>query len=470
MGRIFIAAGRQSASEQQIHLLNLQQDDLDDVLDDAVLNLTAAKEMLVARDLIVQTLRSRNYEVLPVPDDLEVEQIVQWINRYARRGDVALEIQVNPLQEAGLRGAGVYYIAKNEARKTQAEQLLQAYLRRVPQQSSRGAKPDTFTHLGLIQFCRWVNVPSLVLEVGSITHPGDRQILQSHRQEMAFGIAEGLAMWSRSLVTLSTIEAASASGNAELSNANENAEIRLTLNGANCDDRGALVDGNVYIPVDLIDQLGVALPSDQSIRRIEYHHRVLVRAIDLRELNLCIRPHEKEAHTWAIRSAFFVSANPFDRIMGQGLTSEVQMIMFLKSNHAEQFNHFSDLPKLYREEATLEGVNHDLAFAQCCLETNFLRSGNPLLEHHNYGGLGAGNGQANFSSPRVGVRAHIQHLKAYGSTEPLVQAIVDPRFSSIRRGVAPHLSQLSGRWSADLNYHKKLLSVLRRLYESAGFL
>lgn len=462
MGRIFIAAGRQSASEQQIHHLNLQQDDLDNV----VLNLTAAKEMLVAQDLIVQTLRSRNYEVLTVPDDLEVEQTVQWINRYARRGDVALEIQVNPLQEAGLRGAAIYYIAQNEARKTQAEQLLQAYLRRVPQQSSRGAKPDTSTHLGLIPFCRWVNVPSLVLEVGSITHPGDRQILQSHRQEMAFGIAEGLAIWSRSLVTLSTLEAASVSGNV-----GGNAEIRLTLNGANCDDRGAVVDGNVYIPIDLIDQLGVDLPLDQSIRRIEYHHRVLVRAIDLRELNLSIRPHEKEAHTWAIRSTFPLSANSFDRIMGQGITSEVQMIMFLKSNHAEQFNHFSDLPKLYREEATLEGVNHDIAFAQFCLETNFLRfQSNQIPAHHNFGGLGTGNGSAQFSTPRMGVRAHIQHLKAYGSTEPLVQAIVDPRFSAVRRGIAPHLSQLSGRWSADLNYHKKLLSILRRLYESAGFL
>jgi hypothetical protein len=465
MGRIFIAAGRQNAPDDQ---LNLQQDDLDDV----VLNLTAVKEMLVARDLIVQTLRSRNYEVLTVPDDLEVGQTVQWINRYARRGDVALEIQVNPFQEARLRGAAVYYIAQNEVRKAQAEQLLQAYLKRVPQQSSRGAKPDTSTDFGLLQFCRWVNVPSLVLEVGSITHPGDRQILQSHRQEMAFGIAEGLALWSRSLITLPTLETASPlQDDAGLGETGGNAEIRLTLNGARCDDRGAVVDGNVYIPVDLIDQLGVELPLDQSIRRIEYHHRVLVRAIDLRALNLSIRPHEQEANTWAIRSAFSMSANSFDRIMGQGITSEVQMIMFLKSNHAEPFSHFSDLPKLYREEAALEGVNHDIAFAQFCLETNFLRfQSNQIPEHHNFGGLGAGNGSAQFSTPRIGVRAHIQHLKAYGSTEPLVQALVDPRFSSIRRGVAPHLSQLSGRWSADLNYHKKLLSILRRLYESAGFL
>jgi hypothetical protein len=63
----------------------------------------------------------------------------------------------------------------------------------------------------------------------------------------------------------------------------------------------------------------------------------------------------------------------------------------------------------------------------------------------------------------------VQHLKAYASTEPFVQAIVDPRLNSIRRGIAPSLNQLSGRWAPDPQYHLRTLSMLRRLYESAGF-
>jgi hypothetical protein len=68
------------------------------------------------------------------------------------------------------------------------------------------------------------------------------------------------------------------------------------------------------------------------------------------------------------------------------------------------------------------------------------------------------------------VRAHIQHLKAYASLEPLVQQEVDPRFRFVTRGVAPLVHQLSGRWSADLDYGTKITAILRRLYESANLL
>jgi hypothetical protein len=52
----------------------------------------------------------------------------------------------------------------------------------------------------------------------------------------------------------------------------------------------------------------------------------------------------------------------------------------------------------------------------------------------------------------------------------LVQAQVSPRFQLVIRGVAPLVGQLSGRWSADLQYGDRILAVLRRLYESAGLL
>jgi hypothetical protein len=51
-----------------------------------------------------------------------------------------------------------------------------------------------------------------------------------------------------------------------------------------------------------------------------------------------------------------------------------------------------------------------------------------------------------------------------------MQAIVDPRFRFVRRGVAPKVELLSGRWSADPLYGEKVLAILRRLYQSAGLL
>ncbi|WP_416674682.1 hormogonium tapered terminus morphoprotein TftA [Egbenema bharatensis] len=459
MGRIFVSAGQSDLPQQQ---------DLNSV----GLTTTAGKEMIGVRDLVVQNLRSRNYEAVAVPDALGSSQMMDWLNHRARPGDVALEIQVAPLYETNTRGASVFYIANNEIRKSQAEQLLQTYLRRVPQLSSRGVKSDIYADLGQASFCRQAMIPALQFELGSITHPEDRQMLQAQRQEVAFGIAEGLANWSRSVAPFLPKSLAESGGEVGYS------PIDLVVNGAAYDDRGVLVDGNAYIPIDLIDQLGLMdqpgmdLTCYHSLRRIQYGGRVLIRAIDLREFNISVRPKQEGLnYQLALRSALSLHPSQFDRIMGQGVTSEVQMIMFLKSNRAEG-SHLTDLPKLYREEANLEGVNYDIAFAQLCLETHFLRFGgsNPP-EQNNFGGLGAiGSDQgASFSSPRMGVRAHIQHLKAYASHQPLVQAIVDPRFAYVRRGIAPTLQQLSLRWSADPTYHQKLLSILRRLYESAGF-
>jgi hypothetical protein len=68
------------------------------------------------------------------------------------------------------------------------------------------------------------------------------------------------------------------------------------------------------------------------------------------------------------------------------------------------------------------------------------------------------------------VRAHIQHLKAYASTDPVIQDIVDPRFRFITRGVAPLLALLGGRWSAELNYGDRILALVRRLYEASQIL
>jgi len=157
-----------------------------------------------------------------------------------------------------------------------------------------------------------------------------------------------------------------------------------------------------------------------------------------------------------------------DRIMGAGVTSEVQLLRLLQLNNAP-LNFYGDLPTIYREEAMIEGVNYDIAFCQMCLETGFLQFGGDVKpEQNNFGGIGAiGNGVRgdSFSDRRIGIRAQIQHLKAYATTTSLVQPLVDPRFSLIKRGTAPLLSQLAGKWAEDVNYDKKIMAILRRLYE-----
>jgi hypothetical protein len=426
---------------------------------------TEAAEMIRLRDLIVPELRSRGFTVLAVPDDLSAAQTLDWINSRCRATDVALEIQAGAFNDPAVRGALAYFIANNETRRTHAELIMLALLRRVPQMTSRGVRPDTASGFGSLAFTRNIICPSLIMEVGFLTNAQDLALIQNRRRDIALGLADGLASWSR---------AVAGTGPAPVTPTIP--QINITINGGAYEERGILVSDNAYIPIDLTDRLGLNLTQDPNIRRVSFNNVVYIKAVDLRNYNVSVG-WDAATRTVQLRTLTGSQICPgtLDRIMGLGKTSEIQMLMFLKANNEAAVTQFPDLPRLYREEAAIEGVNHDIAFSQMCVETSFLTFNGTTLRpaQNNFGGIGSATGGtegASFPSARIGVRAQIQHLKAYASTEPLVQVLVDPRFRFVQRGIAPLLGQLSGRWSADLQYGQKVLAVLRRLYESAGLL
>ena len=69
-----------------------------------------------------------------------------------------------------------------------------------------------------------------------------------------------------------------------------------------------------------------------------------------------------------------------------------------------------------------------------------------------------------FPDLRTGVRAQIQHLKAYASDAPLNAELVNPRYYLIRLGSSPAIKGLAGTWAADLDYAEKINNILERLY------
>lgn len=138
-------------------------------------------------------------------------------------------------------------------------------------------------------------------------------------------------------------------------------------------------------------------------------------------------------------------------IMGKAQATAQQMALFCRSkNSTPQLTSCSleQLAEMFIEEGEAEGVRGDVAFAQSLHETGYFKFGGIVLpSQDNYAGIGALNGNAtgqaaSFPDPRTGVRAQIQHLKAYASTEALVNACVDPRFSLVARGVAPYVEWL----------------------------
>ena len=130
------------------------------------------------------------------------------------------------------------------------------------------------------------------------------------------------------------------------------------------------------------------------------------------------------------------------------------------------------IAKLYITECQTEGINSDIAFVQMCLETNYLRYGNLVTkDKNNFCGLGAidkNNPGLKFKSMKEGVRAHIQHLHAYGTTEdiPLKNELVDPRYKFVKpRGKATDIFGLAGTWAADKEYGAKLDRLLSEFEE-----
>ncbi|MCR4611343.1 MAG: glucosaminidase domain-containing protein [Lachnospiraceae bacterium] len=112
--------------------------------------------------------------------------------------------------------------------------------------------------------------------------------------------------------------------------------------------------------------------------------------------------------------------------------------------------------QMYLDECNAEGVRVEVAFCQAMNETNYLKyTGRVPIEAKNFAGIGATDSTQEynvFSSVREGIRAQVQHLKAYASTANLNNPCVDPRFHLVSRGCAPYLEDLSGRWASSPTY------------------
>lgn len=107
--------------------------------------------------------------------------------------------------------------------------------------------------------------------------------------------------------------------------------------------------------------------------------------------------------------------------------------------------------QVYYDEATAEGVDPALAFTQAMKETGFLKfTGQVKIDQFNFAGMGVTDASTNgdsYQNVREGIRAHVQHLKAYAVKNPtFANPVVDKRYSSWfaanRSGTAPYIEWL----------------------------
>lgn len=180
------------------------------------------------------------------------------------------------------------------------------------------------------------------------------------------------------------------------------------------------------------------------------------------------------------------------QIMGTSQTTVAQMVRYYNANAtgydtfkakyngkydgclakggASTINQFA---QIFYEEAMAEGVRTEVAFTQCMKETGFLKYGGDVLPNqYNFAGIGATGAVhgASFSNVRMGIRAQIQHLKAYGSVSPLTNQCVDPRFNLVKRGSAQYVEWLGIKenpngygWATSKSYGHDIVNMVNSL-------
>ena len=132
-----------------------------------------------------------------------------------------------------------------------------------------------------------------------------------------------------------------------------------------------------------------------------------------------------------------------------------------------------DLSGYYAWHGNLEDVRGDIAFAQALVETGWFRYGGQVdCGDNNYGGM-----SGSFPDAETGVRAQIQHLRAYAapsatscSEPPLQTPCADPTFNFVSpKGKAPNWNDMgNGNWAAASDYAGKVLTVYNEMRASAG--
>jgi hypothetical protein len=131
------------------------------------------------------------------------------------------------------------------------------------------------------------------------------------------------------------------------------------------------------------------------------------------------------------------------------------------------------------EEAQAEGVRAEVVFAQAMKETGWLQSSRAKTQC-NFCGLGATSNSvagANFVSfevdgktctygsnaVRAGLRAQVQHLKAYATTIAPRTTVIDPRYGLVSKGVSPNVEGLGGRWATSVTYGVSIVQMINEI-------
>jgi hypothetical protein len=171
-------------------------------------------------------------------------------------------------------------------------------------------------------------------------------------------------------------------------------------------------------------------------------------------------------------------ALPTIAIMGPARLSAAQLVAWFNNRTPRPAGVYAatvpveNLSGLFIEEGADENVTGDVAFMQSIVETGWFRfTGSVPAWANNFAGIGATDtnpSPAVFPDAQTGVRAQIQHLRAYSdptavscTVPPLHHPCVDPRFDLVTpKGKALTWNQMgNGNWATASSYATSILTL-----------
>jgi hypothetical protein len=166
-------------------------------------------------------------------------------------------------------------------------------------------------------------------------------------------------------------------------------------------------------------------------------------------------------------------------IQGSGsLNNKEALARFIRNkNPAASNSEITVIIDAYFTFAKEFGINQDIAIAQMCYITQYLKN-QTLVLNHNYAGFApvlTDNGEEEivaFNTRNEGIKAHIQHLKGYSDNNynPPESEIVTPRWDKLSefKGTKKTLEEMAILWSPkNPNYANSIISIINELRQAS---
>jgi len=150
---------------------------------------TEANEAIKIRDKLAGLLK-QSFEVVLVPDDLNLRDSIKWVNNQYKHLEDGLAFTIH-LNAGGGTGAEIFYYADNEISQNISKAIIDKYCE-ITGFRNRGAKADNTTRHGKLGWIRDINPWSSLIECCFLDNVDDMRKLQSDYDKVAQAIYSGI--------------------------------------------------------------------------------------------------------------------------------------------------------------------------------------------------------------------------------------------------------------------------------------